>query len=75
MMIQSFVSMRLASIMLYLVKCSRSYGETLEFFGSPALFGGMQNVDVSKGLSIEGKVVVAHIPGCCSWPTKACSPS
>jgi len=64
MMMQSFVSMGVASIFWYVVGFSLCFGESGEFMGSPATYFGMRNVNMNEPLNedheIPGLLFVAY---------------
>mmetsp|Transcript_81614 Transcript_81614/g.236610 ORF Transcript_81614/g.236610 Transcript_81614/m.236610 type:complete len:440 (+) Transcript_81614:91-1410(+) len=63
MMMQSFVSMGIASIMWYLFVFSLCFGESLGFFGNPATYGALNDVYSSQELMRDDEAVVPGIPG------------
>ncbi|CAE8584816.1 unnamed protein product [Polarella glacialis] len=63
MMMQSFVSMGVASILWYAFVFSLCFGETLGFFGNAGTYVAMTNVNVNEPLMLNGEIVVDGIPG------------
>jgi len=63
MMMQSFASMGVVSILWYFVIFSFCFGETLGYFGNPGTFGGMWNVSTNQPLMRNGVEFVGDIPG------------
>jgi len=63
MMMQSFVSMGVASILWYIVGFSLCFGEPAGVFGNPATYVGMQGVNVNEPLMRQGAAFVDGIPG------------
>jgi len=63
MMMQSFVSMGVSSIMWYSVLFSLCFGESWGIFGSPFTFGGLHGVSSNEPLVRDGEILVDGIPG------------
>jgi len=63
MMMQSFVSMGISSIVWYVVGFSLCFGESVGFFGNPGTFVAMTGLSVNEPLMRGGVEVVPGIPG------------
>jgi len=63
MMMQSFVSMGLTTILWIVFLFSLCFGESLEFFGNPGTYFALMNVNANEPLTRNGEVVLDGIPG------------